>query len=143
MLENQLNNGFLDGWTKLLDQPYSHHSKISDVEAAPAGSLVFLGAQNPSGRLVIGGVGKREEVIRQTSGNQVKEHFGLYWFHSYGRSFGFSKNSQVNLNSADTASSEAECRLSWHSDQSIGGYRAGARNVGLNGQWRKLIYFKE
>ena len=50
--------------------------------------------------------------------------------------------SLVNLKPADTSLSHADGRLSWHLDQTIGGYRAGSlTNLNSNSVWRKVIYY--
>ena len=159
--------GFLDAWTKHYDEPYSHETTPDGLHSLPAeATYVFVGARDPEGRLALGAVGKRAEVLRETQNNETHEHNGVHWYfarepsadHEEGEeeeylSFGFSRVAQVRLSNADvlgsdhstnTPDEDGKYRLSWHVGQgeNDGGWRAGQHTCLSNSDgWRKLVYF--
>ena len=66
---------------------------------------------------------------------------GVYWYFTYGKSFGFLGDTNLQQNSADIGTTNPDSRLSWHLDLIDGGWRAGA-NTGLNNDavWQKVIW---
>jgi len=81
------------------------------------------------------------KVTRQT---KLQYENGAYWYVSSGQSIGFTQYKAVSLNSADTHSTNANLRLSWHFNQYAGGWRCG-NTRGLNGDssWKKYVMYKE
>jgi hypothetical protein len=128
-----------DGWTQVLNVPYSNHTTFADTQnwlADYSGYEIFVGAVNADGLVFVGGTGLVDDVLKQTysydTANAVASS-NLYWYNVSGSSFGFSPDSHISLGSADTsgiwtaASGDTNLRLSWHDN--FGGWRAGA--VGL------------
>ena len=92
--------------------------------------------------------GERSDIEKNTYLTSTAYYSnGAYWYFYEGQSFGFSPESYIDLNSADIADLAAcddnngALRLSWHIDQSIGGYRAGC-SAQLNNDeiWTKKIF---
>merc|ERR1719320_1434863 len=82
----------------------------------------------------IGAFGETSEFLYPGSPSQSTAYYhnGLYWYWYSGKSVGFASVSEIWLNSADTSSDDCDWRLSWHLDQSSGGWRVGCV-TGLNG----------
>lgn len=51
---------------------------------------------------------------------------GAYWYYTPGYSFGFSPVFKINQNSADTEDEKNKERISWHLNESSGGWRLGS-----------------
>jgi hypothetical protein len=82
----------LDGWTKHYDQPYSEGLEGEATQVKPPGDAewVALGAvENSTGKIVVIGFGKVEEVFRSTSGNETHEHNGAWWYCKHSSAIGF------------------------------------------------------
>lgn len=150
------------GWTCHFDADYEDDGVdvVASLESVPADArYIFAGARNPEGQVVLGAVGRRDEVTRQTPFENncspvLHEDNGVFWYFAHSDnedgdavgSFGFSRVSQVKLFSADVFVDDANSddrhyRLSWHLSGS--GYRAGSEEQvedGLHG-WRKLLYY--
>ena len=106
-------------------------------------AIICVGAWEKEGHptLKLCAFGNCHKVFTVTD-KTPKQHNGVYWYMVPSSSFGFSFCEQVSLCSADTHGSPHEdMRLSWHLDQSCGGYRCGT-NTSLNSDtvWRKVIY---
>ena len=117
------------GWELHYDQEYKHSTPKDILDSLPEDSAyVLLGAQRSDSPDVINraAMGLRKVVCKETKGNNTTAHNGLFFYHCKGQSMGFSAVEEINLCKADTASSSAESRLSWHiSNSGSGGWRAG------------------
>ncbi len=83
--------------------------------------------QVSSDKFRLGGYGISDAVFHATTSMYTAyENNGVFWYNYVGRSFGFSPNENVYLNSADTSSDSANDRMSWEIDNGSGGYRAGS-----------------
>ena len=135
---------FLDtGWTQHYDEPYAHKTKTANIDSVPTtATYVFVGARGPDGKILVGAIGKRNQVLTVTEKNTPHEHNGVWWYFTHKASFGFAPNDKVKQNQADASGKDDVKRLSWHLDSDSGGYRAGA-NLELNktDDYRKLIYW--
>eukprot|EP00277_Geminigera_cryophila_P035483 CAMPEP_0173125524 /NCGR_PEP_ID=MMETSP1102-20130122/56473_1 /TAXON_ID=49646 /ORGANISM="Geminigera sp., Strain Caron Lab Isolate" /LENGTH=510 /DNA_ID=CAMNT_0014034419 /DNA_START=218 /DNA_END=1748 /DNA_ORIENTATION=+ len=74
---------------------------------------------------------------------------GVYWYYFPRQSVGFASSSSISLSSADVSDSfssdsdsgTCSSRLSWHLDQSAGGWRAGcATSLNSDPTWRKMMF---
>jgi len=100
-------------------------------------AYVLLGARygyGNSGNFKVAAIGDYHSVFASTSSSSTAYlNRGTYWYHypgtGSGGSMGFAPNAAVSLSPADTASPEDNTRMSWHLDQSSGGYRAGSTDV--------------
>merc|ERR1719456_209324 len=96
------------------------------------------GSKRSSGdtRLHVAAFGRRGKVQNK---RRVWEN-GVYWYTQYPQSNGFSADSRLSLNSADTQNINGANRLSWHlhRGRNVGGYRSGSTK-GLNGnkKWKE------
>ena len=130
-----------DGWSvEFMQAFYSGPITQLDISQwitdAGVGGYVFVGGLDADGNVVLGATGLAGEVLSQTSSSSVGTLYSssnLYWYNNAHPislsdpvgSMGFSKDSNINLFEADTASSNAAYRLSWHTNFSGGGYRPG------------------
>jgi hypothetical protein len=65
-------------------------------------------------------------VLKNTTSTSVAyEENGAYWYRYDTRSFGFSKNSYIDIRNVDFATSDPDYRLNWNIGGSSGGYRLG------------------
>ena len=116
-----------------------------------AGPVLFVGAQKYmlwwwwDSTFYLGAFGLASEVHKSTVLNTPHLSNGAYWYFTSGKSFGFLKDDTLQQNPAgDTGDLNDNSRLSWHLDNSLGGFRAGAytdltikHNQRL---FRKIIY---
>ena len=144
----------LNGWSKCYDEPYSDHTYPSSFSSCAIGDgyYLFVGAKSSSSteNIHIGAYGP-SSVINITTSSATNAYkpswysgYNVFWYYYPGNSFGFSPVETINLNSADTSTSDDSDRLSWHFGQTVGGYRAGS-NIALNSDttWRKIVYYKQ
>ena len=140
--------------TTIYNQPYSHRTRIADVKRYAVGASPYayaiLGARfgsSSSQPFTLAAVGDYNAVFRATASTSTAyANSGAYWYFYFPRSMGFAPSSTITLNTADVydshGGSSGAYRLSWHLDQSSGGWRVGA-NTGLNGdrQWYKVVMY--
>lgn len=81
-------------------------------------------------------------VLTKTNTNSPRFVGSAYWYLTEGKSFGFSKLSSINQNTADYNDHNDEYRLSWHLDyKDIGGWRVGSIILlNLDNRYKKYIY---
>jgi hypothetical protein len=129
-----------DGWTIVYQVRYGDTTTTSLVDswrtaAGPGLTLVFVGAADSSGNITIGATGLTSEVLTQTFSNSQASAYSssnLYWYNVPGQSIGFTPTQNMTLSSADITGiltqddGHNNLRLSWHLDQGVGGWRAGA-----------------
>jgi len=132
----------LTGWLLVFDQPYSHKTRIDDLNqiAGICHNEVLIGATY-NGSIILAAVGPASVLTINTPWNQPQQFGEVYWYRTNGLSFGFSPNSIIRQTSADNQDLDSSVRLSWLLDQNMGGYRAGvARSLANNSFWHKVIY---
>jgi hypothetical protein len=94
--------------------------------------------QAGSSTLALVAVALASEVFAQHCDARLAN--GVYWYNCDKQSFGFAASSRISLNSADTSSEQCERRLSWHLDQTSGGYRVGCTtNLNSDSSYYKQI----
>ena len=148
-IQTSFPDNFLSGWTEAYDAPYSEKTTkdLLQDNVPPSAKVVFVGARNAAGDIVLGAMGLRDEVMQITSSkSKAHEHNGVFWYFYPGQSFGFAPVEEISLSSADTKDTHPDERLSWHCDKG-GGYRAGSRSgtpgdLNSNSEWRKLLYWR-
>merc|ERR1719326_1813634 len=129
------------GWKTWSDVAYGHRTKKSEIQPTSGECIVWASKRSMGDtKFDLAGFGRRTKIHNK---NNVKEN-GLTWYTVHGKSNGFSKNPSLSLNSADVASSDGDCRLSWHLHRGhgVGGYRSG-KTTGLNSnqKWRKVVMY--
>jgi thrombospondin type 3 repeat protein len=143
-----------DGWTVMYNVPYGSVTTTGHVNqwralANAAYGFVFLGAVDLNGNVVVGASGLAQEVLTPTDSTSQASAYpstGLYWYNKLGWSIGFTPTSNILLNTSDitgiltTNDGQNARRLSWHLDQDIGGWRAGATGfLNDNSILRKVV----
>ena len=80
-------------------------------------------------------------ITQQTTLKMPKLYNGVYWYFTPNYSFGFSDTSTINQNVADSYNASNNLRLSWHMDQTCGGYRLGKIvNLNYNTTYYKYVF---
>ena len=132
----------LGPYTICMDVPYSDYTsqvKLNMCSLSPNQYVAVGAKQAGSTTLALVAIARASEVFAQHCDTRLAN--GVYWYNCVGQSFGFAANPTINLNSADTMSSQCEYRLSWHTDQSSGGYRAGCViNLNSDSSYYKQIF---
>jgi hypothetical protein len=145
-LANQIYQNLTVGvnWTLVYDQPYKHNTSTMNLRNASmiCNTRVVVGARPTGGSLLtVAAIGPKIVLQNQTDTNKPVQYGHVYWYATPNQSFGFSPNSNITQNSADTQDSLAGHRLSWHLDKADGGYRVGSiRELNNSDSWRKVIY---
>ena len=135
----------LSGWVKYFDQPYSQVTTQADLtRGLPEGAthIMVCGSRTGSSSLMLCAAASKADVLRKTSSTSSASgpYNGVYWYNYVGKSFGFSDSRAIRLNTADTNSGSG--RLSWHIDQSYGGYRVGdTKKLNKATNYRKQLYY--
>jgi len=131
-----------EGWEIIFEEPYSHGTTTSHFSSS-ADECIFVGAKSSQSAtsFLLGAYGETSNVL-QSTGSTTVAYFdnGAYWYNYYSKSFGFSNDASIYLNTADTSVSVGagcEYRLSWHT-LGVGGWRAGC-NTRLNSN---NVYYK-
>ena len=133
-----------EAWESFYVQPYEHPTSNAEVVPSSKHGLnncVFVGAKRTADSVfTLGAYASVSDVSTITAQNDPRVSRGVWWYNTPGSSFGFSATQTIQQNSADTGSSEAQSRLSWHIGQDFGGYRAGEA-MGLNddSDWYKYM----
>ncbi len=132
----------LGPYTICMDVPYSDYTtqvKLNMCSISPNQYVAVGAKQAGSTTLALVAMARASEVFAQHCDARLAN--GVYWYNCVGQSFGFAANPSINLNSADTMASQCEYRLSWHTDQSSGGYRAGCViNLNSDSSYYKQIF---
>jgi hypothetical protein len=132
----------LTGWLLVFDQPYSHKTRIDDLNQIDGicHNEVLVGATY-NGSIILAAVGPASVLTLNTMWNRSQQFGQVYWYRTEGKSFGFSPTITIRQTSADNEDLDSPLRLSWLLDQNMGGYRAGvARSLADNTLWHKIIY---
>lgn len=112
--------------TLCMDVPYSDYTtqiKLNMCSMSPNQYVAVGAKQAGSTTLALVAIARASDVFAQHCDARLAN--GVYWYNCVGQSFGFAASPSIDLNSADIMSGQCESRLSWHTDQSAGGYRAG------------------
>lgn len=82
-------------------------------------------------------------VLTMTNLNVPHYVGSAYWYLTQNKSFGFSKYSSINQNTADNNNHDDIYRLSWHLDHNHGGWRLG-NIIWLNSDnnYKKYIFIR-
>jgi hypothetical protein len=132
----------LTGWLLVFDQPYSHKTRIDDLNqlAGICHNEVLVGATY-NGSISLAAVGPASVLTINTVWNQAEQFGQVYWYRSSGKSFGFSPSITIRQTTGDNQDLDSPLRLSWLLDQNMGGYRAGAtRSLADSSLWHKIVY---
>eukprot|EP00937_MAST-01D_sp_MAST-1D-sp2_P006055 g6055.t1 len=134
------------GFTAFHDVPYDHCTSQRDLRVPDGVQWVLVGAkQRDAQNFALCAFGQPREVFGVTeSQDRAREHHGTYWYNLPEHSFGFAPDETIRLSSADTHHRGDNDRLSWHNEESDGGWRAGSLNEmddNLDG-WRKCIWIR-
>ena len=124
--------------------PYHEVTTSNDIGSC-TGPVLFVGAKEWEwwdSYMFLGAFGLASEVLKRTELNTPHEYNGVYWYFTYGKSFGFLKDNDLHQNTtADTGTTNADSRLSWNVDNGLDGYRVGAEIVvSYQIPWWKYIY---
>jgi len=140
-------------WKVEYNQPYSSTMRNAEWNVCATKNYTYMAALSwrDYGGTPVVELGAAGETAVMTALSAVtagrcstQYHRGFYVYNCVqngrGRSFGFAGNSNIDLNTADTASNNETYRLSWHSSINVGGWRSGT-TMGLNRntQWKKAI----
>ncbi|GMH41984.1 hypothetical protein BSKO_09903 [Bryopsis sp. KO-2023] len=135
------------GWKLKLAQPYSTHTKFKDLEAITGKYLLVAASKKKERNITLCAMGRREIILKETSGNTTNYDNGVYWYFNPEKAFGFSPVPVVDLGAADQLDLQGDKRLSWHLHKSpggagdAGGFRVGMRKDLLEStEWIKLIF---
>lgn len=134
------------GWSTSYEVPYAHRTwRDHPFPNLNANYWIFMGCRWVNSNHFNVGAFIKAGVIRRRGGNFDFNHNGGHWYYYLGRSVGFAPAGQsLSLGSADTSSAGgAWNRISWHLQQSAGGWRCGAW-TSLNGDYarRKMVMYK-
>ncbi len=141
----ELNYPLLDDVCQVCqDVPYSHVTKVADIENCKSRGIVFAAAAKSSAspdRLALVAMLLSSDLITTSSVSSASGPFnGAFWYYYPGYGFGFASERSIGLGMSDTASSSCEYRLSWTADGIHGGWRAGCTTSIHDSSWRKVMY---
>ncbi|CAF1413954.1 unnamed protein product [Adineta steineri] len=136
----------IDGnWRVLYDQPYSHATTSTNLldAAKSCSNQVVVGARRNATipQLELAAVGPVNVLQQETVRNTPVKYGDVYWYSTKAYSFGFTPNNTIFQYHADFFDLSSALCLSWHLDNSYGGYRAGLTiDLTKDEIWRKVIY---
>jgi len=134
------------GWSTYYETAYAHRTwRDNPFPNLNANYWIFMGCRQSNSNHFNVGAFIKAGVLRRRGGNFDFNHNGAHWYYYLGRSVGFAPAGQpLSLGSADTNSAGGAWeRISWHLQQSAGGWRCGAW-TSLNGDYarRKMVMYK-
>lgn len=126
----------------------SHHTSCQDLQKIK-GEFILVGAAKKKGtHISLCAMGRRENILIKTEGNETTYENGVYWYYNEDKAFGFSPIPSIDLKLADQSELQGEKRLSWHLHKyggqasDSGGFRAGvARDILSSSEWIKLVFY--
>jgi hypothetical protein len=125
-----------------MDVPFSDfttQAKLAKCSTDPNQYIAVGAKQAGSNTLALVAVARAGDAFAQHCDARLAN--GAYWYNCVGKSFGFAASSSISLGSADSLSDQCAYRLSWHVDQSYGGYRAGCTtDLSSSSSYYKQIY---
>jgi hypothetical protein len=118
------------------DQPYTHETKSSDIEACKStvgsGRWIAMGSKSSSSTTsfnLIAFIAAGDLVLSTSTVTAYGPKNGVYWYYYDGYSVGFASSSSILLNFGDTMNVDCTWRLSWILNKpftwSLGGWRSG------------------
>ncbi|MDR3540757.1 MAG: hypothetical protein P4L69_07265 [Desulfosporosinus sp.] len=131
------------GWTVAYDEYYSHPTTNEELDSIVSKYnkkriVCIAGKKKECNLIKLAAFGTIGKVFVHTNSTTNTRNIGeVFWYFYPGNSFGFSNESNVFLNCADTT--EGNKRLSWHL-KGTGGYRVGDTiKLNDNKEWKKII----
>lgn len=134
------------GWTECYSAAYNDGTaSVANILGGCQGDKLMLGARatGSSEMLLIGAADYDDVTFDTGTGNTTHNANGIEWYYNDNYSWGFAKGGDaVSRNSCDTAGTNADQRLCWHTHNSFAkGWRAGA-NTSLNNSsaYEKVVF---
>ncbi len=139
------------GWTLVYQGTYNQTATVAELYAGvnPGDYIMYAARPIGSPTITLLAAADEADVRRVTARNQTTTSNGASWYYN-GGSIGFARlGDEINQNTADIGSTNANLRLSWHTSGGYGnaptslnpGWRAGAA-TGLNNStsWERLVF---
>jgi hypothetical protein len=136
------------GWRVCYEDPYSTpDTPIQNVLDACAGKYMTLACRSSAGTdtLTLAAGDVRETVVQEDAAGATTHHVanGVGWYFTRTQSWGFfPAGLAVNRNGCDSeTAASGDKRLCWNVIEGAlqNGYRCGANDLNLDGNWRRLV----
>jgi hypothetical protein len=123
------------GYSYVYNKPYNHKTISSEMDeiknsCLPTSILCLGGRDSTNDVLSVVSCGLCSVIFNETPKNTPNLYNGAYWYYSPDesdiQSMGFAPNSTINQFSADYFDHSNNQRVSWHLNDSIGGWRLGS-----------------
>lgn len=123
-----INYLIINGFRNVYNYTHSHYTTSAEIDAVRAQcntytTLCVGGTDSTTFMLV--SCGNCLVVTNPTTLNSPVLNNNAYWYRTYGYSFGFSPTSSIIQDLADYTDEPSNLKLSWHIDNSRGGWRIG------------------
>ena len=117
-----------NGWTKFYEQTYGTITATTAPLRPSEQYVILAGKAVGSSTITLAAAAQTSAVFTETVLNTPQLLNGTYWYNTPSKSIGFAPTATISQNTADVTDrfSGGDLRLSWHLNNTQGGWRLGS-----------------
>jgi hypothetical protein len=115
-----------NGWTKFYEQTYGTITATTAPLRPSEQYVILAGKAVGSSTITLAAAAQTSAVFTETVLNTPQLLNGTYWYNTPSNSIGFAPTATISQNTADQQDTSSVLRLSWHLNNTQGGWRLGS-----------------
>ena len=115
-----------NGWTKFYEQTYGTITATTAPLRPSEQYVILAGKAVGSSTIILAAAAPTSAVFTVTVLNTPQLLNGTYWYNTPSNSIGFAPTATISQNIADQQDTSSVLRLSWHLNNTQGGWRLGS-----------------
>ena len=115
-----------NGWTKFYEQTYGTITATTAPLRPSEQYVILAGKAVGSSTIILAAAAPTSAVFTETVLNTPQLLNGTYWYNTPSNSIGFAPTATISQNTADQVDTSSVLRLSWHLNNTQGGWRLGS-----------------
>ena len=115
-----------NGWTKFYEQTYGTITATAAPLRPSEQYVILSGKAVGSSTITLAAAAPTSAVFTETVLNTPQLLNGTYWYNTPSNSIGFAPTATISQNIADQQDTSSVLRLSWHLNNTQGGWRLGS-----------------
>jgi hypothetical protein len=115
-----------NGWTKFYEQTYGTITATTAPLRPSEQYVILAGKAVGSSTIILAAAAPTSAVFTETVLNTPQLINGTYWYNTPSNSIGFAPTATISQNIADQQDTSSVLRLSWHLNNTQGGWRLGS-----------------
>jgi hypothetical protein len=115
-----------NGWTKFYEQTYGTITATTAPLRPSEQYVILAGKAVGSSTIILAAAAPTSAVFAVTVLNTPQLLNGTYWYNTPSNSIGFAPTATISQNIADQQDTSSVLRLSWHLNNTQGGWRLGS-----------------